>query len=189
MRHLGAEGEIPMAGSAPVPASRPGVHALVFTGQRDTTGTRRAVTAAKTAGYDLIELDPRAVDTTMTARLLAEHGLQAAGSLGLTPATDVSSEDPGTVAAGERLTRHLARHVGRPRRPGTPARPSAPSCAPPQQQPGPEPMARPAPAHHSGAVTAARPAHGRPGHSFPRRYCTAARERYPVMTARPVQVA
>jgi len=52
-----------MAASAPVPANRLGVHALVFTGRWDTAGARRAVTAAKTAGYDLIELallDPHA---------------------------------------------------------------------------------------------------------------------------------
>jgi len=103
-----------MAGSAPIPASRLGVHALVFTGRWDTAGARRAVTAAKAAGYDLIELallDPHAVDTTMTAKLPADHGMQAAGSLGLTPAADVSSEDPGTVAAGERLLRAAANVV------------------------------------------------------------------------------
>jgi D-psicose/D-tagatose/L-ribulose 3-epimerase len=100
-----------MARRIPVPANRLGVHALVFTGRWDAAGAQRAVAAAKAAGYDLIELallDPRAVDTDRTSKLLADHDLQAAGSLGLSAATDVSSEDMDTVAAGERLLRAAA---------------------------------------------------------------------------------
>ncbi|MTV26274.1 sugar phosphate isomerase/epimerase [Nitriliruptoraceae bacterium ZYF776] len=58
------------------------------------------------AGYDLIEvpvLDPADVDPAMTRELAAEHGLTTRFSTGLTPDTDVSSDDPDTVAAGARL--------------------------------------------------------------------------------------
>jgi len=83
-----------------------GVHALVWTGGWSEAEAALAVAQTKRAGYDLIEiplLDPASVDAAMTRRLLVEHGLKATCSLGLSAATDVSSEDPATVAAGEAM--------------------------------------------------------------------------------------
>lgn len=95
-----------------------GVHALVWVGGWSPQEARTAISSSKAAGYDLIELaaiDPWSFDTRMTARLLAEHELAAAVSLGLGSDTDVSSEDPDVVAAGRRLLRQavtLVRDVG-----------------------------------------------------------------------------
>jgi D-psicose/D-tagatose/L-ribulose 3-epimerase len=58
------------------------------------------------AGYDLIEIlmmDPLSIDVPMTRRLLEEYELQASASLGLSPATDVSSADPDALVAGRAL--------------------------------------------------------------------------------------
>ena len=85
--------------------NRLGVHALVWVGGWSEGEARRAVAATAAAGYDLIELpaiDPGSFDADMTARLLEEHGLSAAVSLGLDDETDVSSEDANVVAAGRR---------------------------------------------------------------------------------------
>jgi D-psicose/D-tagatose/L-ribulose 3-epimerase len=67
---------------------------------------RQAIASSAEAGYDVIEiplLDPSTVDIADTRAVLEEHGIGAACSLGLSPATDVSSEDPAAVAAGRRL--------------------------------------------------------------------------------------
>ncbi|MEP9381053.1 sugar phosphate isomerase/epimerase family protein [Nocardioides sp. KR10-350] len=99
-------------------SNRFGVHALVWVGGWSEEQARRAISSSKNAGYDLIELaalDPWSFDTAMTARLLAEHGLAAAVSLGLGEDTDVSSEEPEVVAAGRRLLGQalaLVRDVG-----------------------------------------------------------------------------
>ncbi|MGY1857211.1 sugar phosphate isomerase/epimerase family protein [Modestobacter sp. SYSU DS0290] len=88
-----------------------GVHALVWTGGWSREEARRAIAATAEAGYDLIEIapiDPAGFDGDMTAQLLQEHGLQVSASLGLSADTDVSSEDPETVARGrERLAAAL----------------------------------------------------------------------------------
>ncbi|WP_369135841.1 sugar phosphate isomerase/epimerase family protein [Modestobacter sp. I12A-02662] len=88
-----------------------GVHALVWTGGWSEAEARHAISATAEAGYDLIEIapiDPTGFDADMTARLLAEHGLQVSASLGLSEDTDVSSEDPDVVARGrERLATAL----------------------------------------------------------------------------------
>ncbi len=95
-----------------------GVHALVWTGRWDERGARHAIASAKQAGYDLIELallDPSSMDVSLTRRLLTEYELRATASLGLSPTTDVSSEDPDAVAAGRRLLReavNVVRDVG-----------------------------------------------------------------------------
>jgi D-psicose/D-tagatose/L-ribulose 3-epimerase len=85
-----------------------GLHAMVWVGDWSRQSATTAVKNTAAAGFDLIEiplLDPASVDTTHTQQLLTDHGLQAACSLGLSPTTDVSSEDPSVVAAGkERLT-------------------------------------------------------------------------------------
>jgi D-psicose/D-tagatose/L-ribulose 3-epimerase len=88
-----------------------GVHALVWVGGWTEPEARTAIESTKAAGYDLIEiplLDPWSVDVKMTQRLLEEHELAMTASLGLSPETDVSSEDPAVVQAGERLLRQAA---------------------------------------------------------------------------------
>lgn len=85
---------------------RIGAHAQVFTGALDEEGITRAVTAARNAGYDLLELplmDPARFDRALAARLLAAHDLEATASLGLTAATDLTSPDPAARRAGEEL--------------------------------------------------------------------------------------
>lgn len=88
-----------------------GIHSMVWVGDWSPEAARRAIGATAAAGYDLIELsaiDPSSFDTDLTARLLAENGLETTTSLGLDAATDVSSEDPAIVAAGrERLAQAL----------------------------------------------------------------------------------
>lgn len=83
-----------------------GVHALVWVGGWTEAEARQAIASTAEAGYDLIEiplLDPSSVDAVATRRLLDEHGIGAGCSLGLSDATNVSSEDPEAVAAGRRL--------------------------------------------------------------------------------------
>lgn len=84
-----------------------GVHALVWVGDWSPDSARRAVTATARCGFDLLEipvLDPDAVDVDHTRSLLAEHGLGAACSLGLTMDADVSADDPAVIRRGlERL--------------------------------------------------------------------------------------
>ena len=80
-----------------------GIHSMVWVGDWSPEHARHAIAATAAAGYDLIELaaiDPAEFDTEMTAKLLAEHGIEASASLGLDAATDVSSEDPDVGAAG-----------------------------------------------------------------------------------------
>jgi len=99
-------------------ANRLGVHALVWVGGWSETEARHAVERTAAAGFDLIEvpaLDPGSIDAELTARLLEEHGLSVAVSLGLDDSTDVASEDPDIVAAGRRrldLALSLVRDVG-----------------------------------------------------------------------------
>ena len=95
-----------------------GIHSLVWVGGWSPEEARRAVASSRDAGFDLIELsaiDPASFDADLTSRLLEEHGLGAAVSLGLDDATDVSSEDPDAVAAGRRRLRDalaLTRDIG-----------------------------------------------------------------------------
>jgi D-psicose/D-tagatose/L-ribulose 3-epimerase len=106
---LAFDGKVLMSNAAP--RNPLGVHALVWVGGWSEPEARAAIAASRRAGYDLIEiplLDPWSVDVKMTRRLLEEHDLAMTASLGLSPATDVSSEDPEVVAAGERLLRQAA---------------------------------------------------------------------------------
>ena len=83
-----------------------GCHGLVWTGIYDADGIRRAVTKTRQAGFDLIEfplMDPFAFDVATARNALDENGMAATGSLGLSTATDISSEDEGAVRAGEEL--------------------------------------------------------------------------------------
>jgi D-psicose/D-tagatose/L-ribulose 3-epimerase len=83
-----------------------GCHALVWTGTFDPDGIRLSVAKTKQAGFDLVEfplMNPFTFDTAVAKAALAEHGLSASASLGLSESTDISSEDPAVVAAGEAL--------------------------------------------------------------------------------------
>jgi D-psicose/D-tagatose/L-ribulose 3-epimerase len=83
-----------------------GVHTLVWAGQWDEKQARFAIGESAAAGYNVIELlmmDPKSIDVAMTRSLLDEYGMEASASLGLSAATDVSSEDKDAVMAGRRL--------------------------------------------------------------------------------------
>lgn len=83
-----------------------GVHALVWVAGWSEPEARCAIERTVEAGYDLIEiplLDPTAVDPLSTRRLLEEHALSGACSLGLPFDADVSSADPSIAARGETL--------------------------------------------------------------------------------------
>jgi len=88
-----------------------GVHALLWSGGWDEAAARHAISSAAAAGFDLIEipiLDPFGIDAAMTRRLLEEHGMQSACSMGLPAHADVSSEQPSVLTAGKEM---LARAV------------------------------------------------------------------------------
>jgi D-psicose/D-tagatose/L-ribulose 3-epimerase len=83
-----------------------GIHALVFAGDWSEPEATRVIEGAAAAGFDLVEiplLDPGSVDVELTRGLLERSGLGVACSLGLPPEAELSSEDPATVARGERL--------------------------------------------------------------------------------------
>ena len=83
-----------------------GVHGLVFVGEFGETGLTTAIEKTRAAGFDLIEIplmDPWSFDRELAARLLRENDLAASASLGLNESTDLTSEDPAVVAAGERM--------------------------------------------------------------------------------------
>jgi D-psicose/D-tagatose/L-ribulose 3-epimerase len=86
--------------------NRLGVHALVWVGGWSEAECGRAIRSTAKLGYDFIEiplLDPYGFPVEMTRRRLAEAGLGATASLGLSPETDISSEDADTVRRGEEL--------------------------------------------------------------------------------------
>lgn len=81
-----------------------GAHGLVFSGTFDEAGLRRSIEGVARAGFDLIEIplmDIDGFDATLAKRFLADNNLAVTASLGLTASTDLSSEDPSVVAAGE----------------------------------------------------------------------------------------
>lgn len=83
-----------------------GIHAMVWVGGWSHEEAERAISSASRLGYDVIEiplLDPDVIDLAHTRALLEKHGVKAGVSLGLSPATDVSSEDTKAVKAGEAL--------------------------------------------------------------------------------------
>ena len=85
-----------------------GGHALVWAGDWSAAGARAAISGAARSGYEYVEialLDPWRVDTAMTRDLLAEYGVRAHASLGLSPTTDVTSTDPAIIAKGDELLR------------------------------------------------------------------------------------
>jgi D-psicose/D-tagatose/L-ribulose 3-epimerase len=90
-----------MDGALPV-----GCHGSVWTGTFDDAGMRHAIERTAAAGFDLIEiplLDPDLLDGAAVRRMADDAGLGVTASLGLSEATDLSSDDPDAVAAGERL--------------------------------------------------------------------------------------
>ncbi|WP_353650042.1 sugar phosphate isomerase/epimerase family protein [Nakamurella sp. A5-74] len=88
------------------PSNRIGVHSLVWVGGWNDAQARQAIASTAEAGYDLIELSvlqPEQASAEVianTRKVLDEHGIGAALSLGLDDATDVSSDDDDVVAAG-----------------------------------------------------------------------------------------
>jgi D-psicose/D-tagatose/L-ribulose 3-epimerase len=85
-----------------------GGHALVWAGDWSAEGARAAISGASRSGYDYVEialLDPWKVDTAMTRDLLAEYGVRAHASLGLSPTTDVTSTDASIISKGDELLR------------------------------------------------------------------------------------
>ena len=82
-----------------------GIHALVWVDSWGEANARRAMEGARGCGYDRLEiplLDSWEIDVPMTRRLLEEHGLAMTGNQFLTAETDITSEDPDVVSAGER---------------------------------------------------------------------------------------
>ena len=83
-----------------------GVHALVWVGGWSEDECTRAIRSTAELGYDFIEiplLDPYGFPVEFTRSRLEEHKLGATASLGLSAATDISSEDPEAVRRGEDL--------------------------------------------------------------------------------------
>ena len=87
-----------------------GCHGSVWTGRFDKDGLRTAVEGTAKAGFGLVELpifDPDSWDVALTRTLLADHGIVATGSLGLTDEINISSEDTRVVAQGEEHLRKV----------------------------------------------------------------------------------
>jgi D-psicose/D-tagatose/L-ribulose 3-epimerase len=87
-----------------------GGHALVWAGDWSEASARKAAVSAKKAGYDYIEMlmiEPEKIDVVMTKEVLAEHGLSATASLGLSPDTDVTSTNPSIIKKGDELLRKV----------------------------------------------------------------------------------
>jgi D-psicose/D-tagatose/L-ribulose 3-epimerase len=81
-----------------------GCHGLVWTGTFDTAGFKFAVEKTLEAGYDLIELpllDPFAFDIDGAVEVLKSTPIAVSASLGQSAETDISSDNPEYVAAGE----------------------------------------------------------------------------------------
>ena len=86
--------------------NRLGVHALAWVGGWSEADSAKAIRSTAELGYDFLEiplLDPYGFPVESTRRKLDDAKLGATASLGLSPETDISSEDPATVARGEDL--------------------------------------------------------------------------------------
>ncbi|MEJ1087870.1 sugar phosphate isomerase/epimerase family protein [Microbacterium sp. Mu-80] len=91
-----------------------GAHALVFSGTFDRPGLQHSIEGTKHAGFDLIEIplmDVTSFDSALAARMLQDNDLAVTASLGLTADTDLTSEDPAIVAAGEDMLERCLDHV------------------------------------------------------------------------------
>lgn len=81
-----------------------GCHGLVFTGVFDQAGVDTCARMTAEAGYNLLELpllDPYSFDVAAAKKSLAPFGLQISSSMGHSLDSDISSEDPDAVKAGE----------------------------------------------------------------------------------------
>jgi D-psicose/D-tagatose/L-ribulose 3-epimerase len=86
--------------------SKLGVHALVWVGGWSEAECTKAIGSTAELGYDFIEiplLNPYGFPVDFTRARLEEHKLGATASLGLSAATDISSDDPDAVKRGEDL--------------------------------------------------------------------------------------
>ena len=91
-----------------------GAHGLVFTGSFEEAGLRRAIEGTKQAGFDLIEIplmDASSFDSDLAARMLRDNDLAVTASLGLTSATDLTSEETAVVASGVAMLERCLDHV------------------------------------------------------------------------------
>jgi D-psicose/D-tagatose/L-ribulose 3-epimerase len=81
-----------------------GCHGLLWTSTWDAAGIEYAVRGTSEIGYDLLEvplLDPDAFDLSAAKRILKGSGLAISGGLAQSADSDISSDDPACVAAGE----------------------------------------------------------------------------------------
>jgi D-psicose/D-tagatose/L-ribulose 3-epimerase len=81
-----------------------GIHGLVWVGSWSEANARYAMAGAREAGFDRIEiplLDDWEIDPGLTRGLLEEYDLGMTGNQYLTAETDITSEDPEVVSAGE----------------------------------------------------------------------------------------
>jgi D-psicose/D-tagatose/L-ribulose 3-epimerase len=81
-----------------------GCHGLVFTGVFDQAGVDTCARMTAEAGYNLLELpllDPFSFDVAAAKKSLAPFDLQISSSMGHSLDSDISSEDPDAVKAGE----------------------------------------------------------------------------------------
>jgi len=98
--------------------NRIGIHGLVWSGDWGAKECEYAVASTAEAGYDLIEFpafEPAAMDIATIVRSLEAHGVGATCSLGLGFDNDINSEDPESVARGERTLDEalsMARDIG-----------------------------------------------------------------------------
>lgn len=91
-----------------------GAHGLVFTGSFDEPGLRCAIEGTKKAGFDVIEIplmNASSFDSDIAGRMLRDNDLAVTASLGLTPATDLTSEDRAVVASGASMLERCLDHV------------------------------------------------------------------------------
>jgi len=88
-----------------------GIHALVWVGSWTPADARKALAGTCSAGYDRIEmplLDTWNIDPKATRPLIDEFALKVTGNQFLTEATDITSEEPAIVAAGEAFLKNSA---------------------------------------------------------------------------------
>jgi D-psicose/D-tagatose/L-ribulose 3-epimerase len=81
-----------------------GCHGLVFSGVFDKAGVDKSARMTAEAGYTMLELpllDPYSFDIAAAKKSLAPFDLQISSSMGHSLDSDISSEDPDAVTAGE----------------------------------------------------------------------------------------
>jgi D-psicose/D-tagatose/L-ribulose 3-epimerase len=97
-----------------------GVHSLVFTDDWNEANAQVACSAAAEIGFDLIEVlifDPDTLEQKMTARVVADAGLDLRLGMALVPDSDISSDDAAIAKNGERTVERclqIAADLGAP---------------------------------------------------------------------------